>query len=669
MSMLLMSGCGCGLREDDRGIKELVSQMTLDEKISIISGVDQPMNFETVAVPRLGIPSVFMSDGPQGVSMTRGEDLHSTFYPCGIAVAASWDREAAREVGEGIGRDARARDIQIMLCPGVNIYRSPLCGRNFEYMGEDPYLAGETALQYITGVQSQGVMATIKHFALNNSEFDRHRISNNADERTLNEIYFPAFRKAVEGGVACVMTSYNMLDGQHAAENSSLIKDNLRAWGFEGIVMSDWHSTYSTIGCIKSGLDMEMPRPRGFRPDGIKPLLETGVVEEWEIDEKCMHILGCFDAYGLLDRDSADAPLPLRDPESDAAAMRMAIESPVLLKNDGVLPLEGGSVALAGPNADRLAFGGGSGKGNPYPESTTTLYSALSERDGYQVSLGGEAPTTVVCVGFDKDTESEGFDRTYQLPEGQDELILDAVARGVKVVVIINSGGEVDMSKWKDSVNAIIAAWYPGQAGGEAMARILTGEVSPSGRLPFTWWGSLEKNPCSANYHRSPKMDEFYTDGKRETRDVGYKYTEYAEGIFVGYRSEGRTAAPDYPFGFGLSYSQFEYSSLSLRHTRHGGVDVCFNVTNAGDVEAAEIAQVYVSELNPPVHRPVKELKGYSRQTLSPGETASFCIHLDQSAFSRYDMASHSWVSDRGEYVVSVATSADDIRLSETIRK
>ena len=285
---------------DRQRAARIVSQMTLEEKCLLVSGKKD--KFFTYPVERLGVPEINMADGPQGVRNYGSQKVNSTYYPCGIAVAASFNREVAKGVGTGIGYDAKARGVGIMLCPGVNIYRSPLCGRNFEYMGEDPYLASETAVNYISGIQERGVMSTIKHFAANNQEFDRHMVSSNVDERTLNEIYFPAFRKAVEQAkVAAVMTSYNPLNGVHAAENAWLIKDNLRKWGFEGIVMSDWVSTYSPVGCALSGLDLEMPLGYAMNPSTLIPLVENGVVPESEIDEKCIHILQSFIAYGYLD--------------------------------------------------------------------------------------------------------------------------------------------------------------------------------------------------------------------------------------------------------------------------------------------------------------------------------------------------------------------------------
>ena len=327
---------------------ELVSRMTLEEKLSYIGGYD---GFYIRSIPRLGIPAIRMADGPQCVR----NDTHSTLYPCGIALAATWDRSLAHSYGRSLGRDARARGVHIMLGPGVNIYRSPLCGRNFEYYGEDPYLASETASAYIAGMQGEGVMATVKHFCGNNQEYDRHHVSSDIDERTLHEIYLPMFRKAVEqAGVGAVMSSYNLVNGQHMTENRDLAVGVLRErWGFEGIFMSDWDATYSVAGPVNNGLDLEMPGARYTNPENLQKLLAAGVVTEETIDAKCRHILQTLIAFGFLDREQKDASIPERNPESDATALEVARNSMVLLKNDGLLPFGRRTrrVVVLGPNA------------------------------------------------------------------------------------------------------------------------------------------------------------------------------------------------------------------------------------------------------------------------------------------------------------------------------
>lgn len=654
----------------DRAAK-LVKEMTIDEKIDLISGkID---GFRTAAVPRLGIPSIRMADGPQGVRNIDGKNIYSTFFPCGVSAAATWNRDAVREMGAGIGSAAKAHGVQIMLGPGVNIYRSALCGRNFEYYGEDPYLASETALNYIQGMQAEGVMATIKHFALNQQEYDRHGVSSNADERTMNELYFPAFRKAVEqAGVGAVMTSYNPVNGTHAAENPWLVRDNLRAWGFEGIVMSDWTSTYSTLNFIKSGVDFEMPRNWVSNPEAVKALYENGVITDADLDEKCQNILQSFIAFGFLDGSLEADPKAEDSSVSQQRAYQLAVEGPVLLKNKGgILPLKGGKknlIAVIGDNANLLACGGGSGFVQPEDGKGITLIEGLQRLGkNWNIKLLGtpdpevlkKAAAVVVSVGYERHTEGEGKDRKYTIPSAQINLIHTVAKYTDKVIVVINSGGEVKITDWADKVSAIILDWYPGQEGGNAIAAILSGKVSPSGRLPFTFWGELEKNPAQKWYDPAPLHP-------RPSRDR-YPYTTYGEGIFLGYRGvEHFGVKPLYPFGYGLTYTTFEYSGLSAEKAGDG-FDVSFSVKNTGKTDAKEVAQVYVAPVKPSVLRPAKELKGYDKKLIVKGASQQYSIHLGPDAFSYYDESSHSWKLDPGKYRILVGASSEDIRLEAEI--
>ena len=649
----------------------LVAKMTVEEKIDLISGkID---GFKTYGIPRLGIPCIRMADGPQGVRNIDGKHIQSTFFPCGISAAASWNREAVKGMGAGIGSAAKAHGVQIMLGPGVNIYRSALCGRNFEYYGEDPYLAGETALSYIEGMQDEGVMATIKHFALNQQEYDRHGVSSNADERTINELYFPTFRKAVEkGNVAAVMTSYNPVNGTHAAENPWLVRDNLRKWGFEGIVMSDWTSTYSTVNFITGGVDFEMPKNWVSNQEAVKALLENGVVTEADLDEKCQNILQSFIAYGFLDQ-SLDADPAAEDPAvSRKRAYDIAIEGPVLLKNeDNLLPLKPSKnvIAVIGPNSNNIPCGGGSGWVHPEDGKAVTLAEGLLRLGKkWNVQLLGttqpdvlkNAAAVIVCIGFDRLSEGEGKDRKYTLPKGQDEIVERAAAYNKNVIVVVNSGGEFDMSEWKDKAKAIILDWYPGQEGGNALADIVSGKVSPSGKLPFTFWGELGKNPAQKWYAAAPLHP-------RDNRDR-YPFTTYGEGIFLGYRGvEHFGVEPLYPFGYGLSYGNFEYSDASAVPSGDG-FDVSFTVRNSGKVDAKEVAEVYVAPLNPSLMRPAKELKGFDKKLIAKGKSVRYTIHLGADAFSVYDTAIHDWRIDPGDYKILIGSSSADIRLEVPVK-
>lgn len=674
LSWTLMAGPQITQKDKDRAA-DLVKRMTLDEKIHMVAGAVD--GFHTYAVPRLGIPAVRMADGPQGVRNIDGKNIQSTFYPCGISAAATWNRDAVREMGAGIGCAAKAHGVQIMLGPGVNIYRSALCGRNFEYYGEDPYLAGETALNYIEGMQDQGVIATIKHFALNQQEYDRHGVSSNADERTINEIYFATFRKAVEKGhVGAVMTSYNLVNGVHAAESDWLINRNLRAWGFDGIVMSDWVSNYDPVNFATVGVDLEMPRAYAATEQNLKPLIENGVVREEDLDAKCIHILQTLSAFGFLDSPLNADPSAEDSALSQKRAYELALEGPVLLKNeDGILPLKPGKknlIAVIGPNANSIVCGGGSGWVNPEDGKGVTLYDGLRSlgRNWNVVLLGtpdpeiiGKASAVVVSVGFNQDTEKEGKDRDYAFKHRsiQNDLVAKVASYNKNVIVVANSGGEFDVTPWADKVKAIILDWYPGQEGGTAIAAILSGKVSPSGRLPFTFWGSLDKNPAQRWYKTLPLHP-------RADRDR-YHITDYGEGIFVGYRGvEKFGVKPMFPFGYGLTYTAFDYSGLTVS-AAGDGFDVSFTVKNTGSTPAKEVAQVYVAPVKPSVMRPAKELKGYDKKLIDKGGSVQFTIHLGPDAFSYYDVDTHSWKLDRGEYRILVGASSDDIRLEAKVIK
>lgn len=660
-------------REHKERAGELVRQMTLEEKITYLGGYRD--GFYIRPIERLGIPEIRMADGPQGVR----NDTRSTLFACGVAAAATWNPETVYEMGAALGQDARARGVHILLGPGLNIYRSPLCGRNFEYMGEDPFLTASMAVSYIKGVQGQGVMATAKHFALNNQEYDRHHVSSDADERTMNEIYLPAFKAAVQqAGVGSVMTSYNPVNNVHAAENTYLIRETLKGrWGFDGFVMSDWTSTYSTLGCVKGGLDLEMPRAFQMTVEDIMPLIGTGVIREEEIDEKVQAILQTIIAFGFLDRPQKDISIPEDNPYSRDVAYRMACEAPVLLKNNGILPLREGKknrIVILGPNADRIPCGGGSGKVDPI-HSTSLAQGLKTLGKGYNVlSLSPddgsrydseeniaairEAEAVIVSVGFDTRTEKENSDRTFTLPEGQDEIIELALEHNRNVIVVIYAGGGVDMSRWHDRASAILIGWYPGQEGGLAIAHMLAGRISPSGRLPMSIEARPEDNPTAESY---------YPGEAKTKRGFTNRYVTYSEGVFVGYRGYDRTGTkPLYPFGHGLTYSEFVYSDLDVKEDGEG-FEVSFTIKNNGKHDAAETPQVYVGATAPSLPRPLKELKGFRKTFVEKGKSKRVTIHLDREAFSFYDTGCHAFNIEPGTYRIMVGASAEDIRISSEI--
>jgi len=648
-------------------VEDLLRKMTLEEKIDLLGG---RRDFYTLAIDRLGIPALKMADGPMGVR-NYGP---STAYPAGIGLAATWDTAMAHRIGSAMGQDARARGVNILLAPAVNIYRVPVNGRNFEYYGEDPFLAGQTAASFILGVQSQGVIATVKHFALNNQEYERRTISAEVDERTMHEIYLPAFRAAVQQGKAwAVMASYNRINGTYATANELLETQILKKdWGFRGILMSDWGAAHDGIADALAGLDMEMPSGKFMNRETLLPAVKSGQVPESVIDDKVRRILRAAISMAFFDRPPETAHQPLDSPESDQVALEGARESIVLLKNGNqALPLDRQrihSIAVFGPNAHpAVDVGGGSARVAAFHDvSVRDALASSGARVDYvpfvppdagrvaehsaESALAAKDDAAVVCVGFQPATESEGFDRTFELPMGQKELI-EAVARAnPRTIVVINSGGAVDMSGWVDQVAAVLQAWYPGQESGQAVADILFGVANPSGKLPASFERHWGDSSADANYPGS--------DGK-----VFYK-----EGIFVGYRQFDRSdVKPLFPFGYGLSYTTFAYAGMRLDQ-QGPKVRVHFSVKNTGARSGAEVAEVYVQEVNPNVPRPLKELKGFARVFLPPGETKEVQVELDRSAFSYYDAVTHAWKVDPGEFRILVGSSSADIRLTAALR-
>ena len=656
-------------------VEDLLSKMTLEEKIDYIGGTN---HFYIRAIDRLQVPAIKMSDGPMG----SRNDGPTTCYPGGIALAATWDRDMAREIGVAMGRDCRARGVNILLAPAVNIYRSPLCGRNFEYMGEDPFLAGQMAVSLIQGIQSQEVLATVKHFACNNQEWNRHGISSEVDERTLQEIYLPAFKAAVQQGkVGCVMTAYNLVNGVHCSQDDYLINQTLKGkWGFTGFVMSDWVSTYNAVGCANGGLDLEMPEARFMNQTKLLPAIKDGRVKEPVIDDKVRRILRTVIAAGFFDRPQVRKDIPLDDPENAQTALKGARESIVLLKNNRqTLPLDRRkikSIAVVGPNADPAVYcGGGSG--------FTTVFHAISILEGVTQVAGGsikvlsdtnaeeavrfakQADAVVVCAGFNQRPkgnetnrnegliEGEEHDRPFDLPAGQADLIRAVAAVNPHTIVVINSGGAVAMAGWLDKVPAVLQAWYSGQESGRAVADILFGDVNPSGKLPATFEKRWEDNPCFPYYHLRK----------------GNK-TPYTEGIFMGYRGyDEKKIKPQFPFGHGLSYTQFKYSKLNLiqnNDPKNPLVTVEFELSNTGDRAGAEVAEIYVQPIKPGVPRPLKELKGFRKVFLQRGEKQKVSIALDKNAFAYYDPDKKDWIAEKGKYKILVGGSSRDIRLNYT---
>jgi beta-glucosidase len=691
-------------------IADLLQRMTLEEKVAMLAGSGW---MESQPNERLGIPAIKMADGPMGIRSWQGSSavtnaasalrVTSTAFPAGLAMAATWDPDLLAQEGKVIGQEVKALGRDMILGPTVNIARQPLWGRNFEGYGEDPYLASRLAIGYIKGVQGEGVIATVKHFDANNQEVERHRIDEKIYERTLQEIYFPAFQAAVEeAGVWSVMSAYNKVNGQYCAENAYLLHDVLKKqWGFKGFVISDWGSTYSTAATVNAGMDLEMPggermkewfaRPQTqadgngagwLTPDKVLPAIAAGQILASAVDDNVSRMLRVMFAAGLFDKPHAGGGA-VDTPEQRAVARAAATESIVLLKNEGdVLPLAKSirSLAVIGPNA-AVARTGGGGSSLVRPSYAVTPLDGIRERAGNQVqvtyaqgvSIPGEdagkdspaaraqlrqaavaaaskADAAIVVVGNAPSIESEGFDRTtLSLPAGQDELI-EAVAKANKnTIVAINAGSPVAMDPWIDQVPAVLTMWYGGQEGGHAIAAMLFGDFTPSGKLPVTFPRKLEDTPAWGHY-----------PGEN-------LHTEYAEGIYVGYRHYDRAnIAPLFPFGHGLSYTKFDYSDLKVTPDKIGPgrrVQVSVTVRNSGARAGAEVVQLYLHQAASSADRPPQELKGFRRVMLTAGQTESVTFTLDPRAMSFYSTAKHAWVAEPSVFDVLVGASSRDIRL------
>jgi beta-glucosidase len=803
---------GSAQGDADQRAEKILSQMTLEEKIDYVGGYD---DFYIRAIPRLGVPALKMSDGPLGVR-NYGPD---TYYPAGINMAATWDPELEHRIGMEMGMDARARGVHFILGPGMNIYRAPMCGRNFEYFGEDPFLASRMAVAVITGIQSQGVIATAKHFMGNNQEWNRHNTSSDIDERTMREIYMPAFEASVkEGHVGAIMVAYNLVNGTHMTQNAYLMNEVVKKeWGFKGIIMSDWDATYDGVAAANAGLDLEMPSAKFMDQEVLIPAVKEGRVSQATIDDKVRRILRTAIEFGFFDRPQTDSSASLLNEEARKVALEGALGGMVLLKNDSILPLDPSklkSLAVIGPRAyPGVPEGGGSAYVDPL--LSVSLVEGISNRllgsgtkvfytsgvpesdevfgqdsftttpDGKQVGLTGEyfnnpnlegapalvrtdahvffdwgrgsyleggprdnfsvrwtgyftpkssglqifyvggeggarlfvdgkleldqwnsedtnlqevplslkagephkirfeyhkdsggatigfgvipgknpavvqageiaakADAVVLCVGLNSDSEGEGRDRSFALPPAQEALIQAVLGTNKNVVVVLTAGGNVDMSGWIDSVPALLDAWYPGQEGGTALAKILFGDVSPSGKLP----ASFERR-----WEDSAAFNSYYDKN-------GSKQVAYTEGVFLGYRHFDKAGIkPLFPFGYGLSYTTFRYSNLKTAPASFQGdgpVTVSFDLTNTGTREGAEVAEVYVSDNHSKVARPLKELKGFSKVNLKPGETKNVTVSLNRRAFSYYDVSRKQWTAEPGDFGILVGGSSAIVELT-----
>jgi len=649
----------------------LLKKLTLEEKCALLSGAE---TFKTRGMPKHGIPQIWLSDGPHGLRKQAGESDHlglnpsvpATCFPTASAVANSWDAALGEEIGAALGEEAAAQEVSVVLGPGLNMKRNPLCGRSFEYFSEDPYLAGKLAAGYIRGIQSKGVAACPKHFAVNSQETRRMASDSIVDERTLREIYLTGFEIAVkEGHPRSIMSSYNLVNGTYANENKHLLMEILRGeWGFDGAVITDWGGSNDHALGVKNGSTLEMPAPGG---DSVRELLaavESGKISESDIDARLSELLPLvFDTKAALDA----APREFDAAAHHALARRAAEESLVLLKNEGsLLPLAAGTkVAVLGDFAKNPRY---QGAGSSMVNSTQVdvLLDKLIDSElnviGYQqgfdrhgkpdaalqksaCELATQADTVILCMGLDEIAESEGLDRSnLRLAQNQVDLLQAVAAVNPKIVVVLYSGSVVE-TPWLDNCQALLYAALGGQAGAGAVADALTGKVNPCGKLAETW-------PLA--YADVPSAADFAT--RRKT-------VEYREGLYIGYRYfTTAEKAVRFPFGYGMSYTTFAYSDMAADEQ-----GVSLTVTNTGSVAGTEIVQLYIAKKNSELFRPAKELKGFARVTLAPGEKQRITITLDDKAFRFWNVKANRWEIEGGEYELLVGASVEDIRLCEKI--
>lgn len=664
----------------EKQINDIISKMTLDEKIRYLGGtgfISGKKIGETYPIERLGLPVFKMTDATLGSKMTKG----ATLFPAYICQAAAFNEELAYQYGKAVAQQCVADGYRILLGPGVNIYRVPNCGRNFEYSGEDPYLAARTVVEYIKGVQDNGVIATVKHFVANNTDHYRRNSNSVVSERALREIYFPAFKAAVkEAKVKAVMTSYNQINGSWAAQNKWLITDVLRnEWGFNHLVMSDWWGVNNTELLISSGTDIEMPDPNYLAAPRILPLLKSGKVTEDYIDTRVSNILRPCMEMGLLDNPHQDTTMRSNWPQHAEVAKKIARQGLVLLKNENVLPLDRAktkSIALVGTNAEKTkATGGGAAGFNPGADFITYAQ-AIKNSAGENINVYTATPNQTkdadIALVFAVMLETENMDRPFDFDADTIDMINNTAAENPNTIVVVSLGGAVDMMTWLDNVKGLIYAWYPGTYGAVALGEMLFGDLNPSGKLPIT----LEKRPEDTHYYGN-----FLPKGTKLSRKfLGWDISmpqydvNYREGVLVGYRwFDTKKIEPLFPFGFGLSYTTFKFDDIKLSSETLSGDDkltVTFKLTNTGKLAGAQVAQLYVNDVKSSVIRPAKELKGFKKVFLEPGQTETVSMTLDKKALSFWDSDSGNWKVEPGKFKILLGSSSRDIeQIAEFIYK
>jgi beta-glucosidase len=652
----------------EQRVDDLFSRLTQDEKLSLLGGT----GFTMQPIPRLGVPAMAMADAGQGVRGGQNSTLGpATAFPAGIEMASTWDTNLLWRIGQAIGVEARNKGsgVQVLLGPAVNIHRTPLGGRNAEYFSEDPFLTARLDVAYIRGIQSTGVSACLKHFDCNNQETDRRNVNVIVGERALREIYLPAFKAGVqEGGAWCVMSSYNKVNGLYASANPHLLTEILKKeWGFDGMVMSDWHGVHETA-VVQAGNDLEMPTGKHMSVPKLKAALANGSITQTAVDDSIHRILRTIIRVGLLNGPMRRDPSQVNSPAYQQLALEVAENGIVLLKNRrNLLPLDRTrikSIAVIGEDATNMQV---DALGSPevHPLHTVEFLDGIKARANHvnvyyasssfaAIVAAKKSDIAVVCVSTRR-MEGEGHDRpSMDLPDQQSDLIRAIAAVNKKTIVVLNNGTPVTMTNWLNRVPAVIETWFPGQEGGTALAAILFGDVNPSGKLPDTLGANRDDYPDAGNF-----------PGKNLE-------VHYAEGIYVGYRHFDKAGIkPLFPFGYGLSYTTFGYKHLQLSNANlspDGSVKTSVDITNTGKRAGGEVAELYIHVLHPKIDRPVRELKGFAKVALAPGETKTVDFNITPRDLAYFDVPGHQWKADVGEYEIEVGASSRDIRLKTPLR-
>uniref|UniRef100_UPI004056ADCD beta-glucosidase n=1 Tax=Alistipes sp. TaxID=1872444 RepID=UPI004056ADCD len=658
----------------------VLSVLSLDEKIEMTHGHNK---FFLPGAPAKGLPHVYMVDASAGVRINydltdRKEVRHpskTTQFPANIMLASTFNPELAKAYGEAVGWETRMAGAGVLLGPGMNIYRSSQCGRNFEYLGEDPYLAARMVENYVTGMQSTGTMACLKHFVCNNTEFLRKLSNSIVDERAIMEIYTPAFKAGIDAGAGAVMTAYNLLNGEWCGQSKYVITDLLRGTlGFKGLVMTDWRSVFDWEKIVLSGQNVEMPglANEPYHINSVRELLQNGKLSEKNIDDMIRPMIATCIRFGLYERFKNGQPnediLAAKLPEHEKLSLQTAAEGTVLLKNNGILPLkEGQEVLLVGRWAKTAPQGGGSSKVKGFNQVTSeqallnSLRSKVTAVENPNFIQLQKADVVVVATGT---RDSESYERPFSMAEKDEALVRMACAANKNVIVLVLSGSGIDMSDWNDKASAVIYGWYPGQSGMQAIADIMVGKINPSGKLPMTIEKSFKDSPAYGMIPYSTKVSHTQKNINElwiapRTYDV-----EYKESVLVGYRwYESKGIKPLYPFGFGLSYTTFELGKAKAAKniTVEKPLKVSIRVKNTGSRAGSEVVQLYVSENNPTVLRPKKELKAFKKVYVEPGKSETVTFELSYADLAFWNDKSHKWEVNKGGYTLHLGNSSANI--------